>query len=69
MANHMSDSSTAAGELTKTGLGSLIAGYFSGCRTHREECEPVSDREFKLLMAFVVLATFTFGCVVHGWLL
>lgn len=33
-----------------------------------EECEPVSEREFRMLMAFVVIAAFAFGCIVHGWL-
>ena len=69
MTNQVSGRSTVAGEKMKSGIRSIFAGYSFSGETYVEECGPVSGGEFKLLMVLVVLATFTFGCVVHGWLL
>lgn len=46
---------------------SLLAAHFIGEGFDAEECEPIGDREFKLLMGLVVLATFAFGFIMHGW--
>ena len=47
----------------------LLAAHFGVGGFESEDCEPISDREFKWLMALVVVATVAFGCIVHGWLI
>lgn len=55
----------AEGEPKKR-IWSLVAAHFIGAGFDSEECEPMGDREFKLLMGFVVLATIAFAFIMHG---
>jgi hypothetical protein len=55
-------------------MGTLAKPSFMTAGTIRmgfeiEECDPISDKEFRVLMAFVVSAAFAFGCIVNGWLI
>jgi hypothetical protein len=61
--------SIAAENGRKPSTVSLLAGHFIGGGFDSEECEPISDGDFRLLMALVVVSTFAFGCIVNGWLL
>ncbi len=65
----MTNTSVVAEDRGKASLPSFFAGHWIGGRLHFEDCEPISDSEFKVLMALVAIATFAFGCVVNGWLL
>jgi hypothetical protein len=69
MTSRMSNSSIAVEDGRKASIGSYLAGHFMSGGVDFEECGPISDSEFKLLMALVVVATLVFGCIVHGWLL
>jgi hypothetical protein len=48
---------------------SLPGGETIGLEFELTECDPISLKEFRLLMSFVVAATMAFGCIVNGWLL
>jgi hypothetical protein len=55
----------AKGEPKKR-IWSLVAAHFIGAGFDAGECEPIGEREFKLLMGLVVLATSAFGFIMHG---
>lgn len=57
----------ATEQLPKKRIWSLVASHFIGGGFDAEECEPIGDREFKLLMGLVALATFAFGVIMNGW--
>ncbi|MBF8294561.1 MAG: hypothetical protein HW389_1106 [Bacteroidetes bacterium] len=61
--------SIAAEDAPKGSILSLLAGHFIGGGFDSAECEPISDSEFKVLMAVVVVAAIAFGCIVNGWLI
>ena len=54
------------GKATK---GASLVARFNGGGFGSVDCEPISDGYFRILMALVVVATFAFGCIVHGWLI
>jgi hypothetical protein len=53
----------------KASKWALLAAHFNVGGFESEDCDPISDKEFKLLMALVGVATVAFGCIVHGWLI
>ncbi|MCX6135727.1 MAG: hypothetical protein NTU47_18125 [Ignavibacteriales bacterium] len=59
----------AAEESGKTSIARLLAGHFIGGGFDPEECEPVSDREFRLLMGIIAISALAFGSIVNGWLI
>lgn len=69
MTSQMSNTSIAAEEGGRVSVESLFRDHFIGEEVDFEECGPLSDTGFKVLVALVVVATFAFGCIVHGWLL
>jgi hypothetical protein len=61
---------TAVGESAgETGLSTYHSGGMMGLGIELEECDPISTREFRVLMVLVVSATLAFGCIVNGWLM
>jgi hypothetical protein len=68
MAPRISESPNSADGITNAGMPSFLASGAIHIGFEIEECEPVSQREFRMLMAFVVIAAFAFGCIVNGWL-
>jgi hypothetical protein len=69
MAPRMSDTSISANEIEKAGIPSLSASGLMGAGFDIQECDPISEKEFRMLMLFVGIAAFAFGCIVNGWLL
>ena len=69
MTHQMSNTSIAAEDTGKASIATFLADQFVGGGFESEECEPISDGEFKVLMTLVVFAAFAFGCIVNGWLL
>lgn len=69
MALQVSETPGIADEIKKANVPSFSVNGLTGMGFDIEECEPISEREFRMLMAFVVIATFAFGCIVNGWLL
>jgi hypothetical protein len=67
MVPEMSNLSVVAEDHEEQTIPSFIAGRLTAGGIDLEECETIGDNEFKLLMAFVVIATFVFGCIVNGW--
>lgn len=61
--------SIAAENERKPSTLSVLTGHFIDGGFDSAGCEPISDSEFKVLMALVVVATLAFGCIVNGWLL
>jgi hypothetical protein len=51
----------------------LISSYFAGEATEFEfeinEGDPLSEKEFRTLLIFVVTAICAFGSMVNGWLI
>ena len=64
----MSDISIAAKDRAKTSIASTLTGYFIGVGFDSSECEPISNKEFKMLIGIVAVSAFAFGCIVNGWL-
>ena len=69
MAPRISETSISANEIGRASMSSFSASGLIGVGFNTEECEPLSQREFRILMAFVVIAALAFGCIVNGWLL
>ena len=69
MTPQTSSTALAAEQSGKAGIARFLADQFVGNGVDSEECEPISDREFKMLMALVVVAAVAFGCIVNGGLL
>ena len=65
----MSVMSIVAKDGGKTSIASTLAGHFIGVGFDSSECEPISNKEFKMLMGIVAVSTFAFGCIVNGGLL
>jgi hypothetical protein len=61
--------SIAAENAPKASMLSLLAGHFIGAGFDFDECEPIGNGGFNMLMALVAVATLAFGCIVNGWLL
>ncbi|HTY37632.1 MAG TPA: hypothetical protein VMH23_11000 [Bacteroidota bacterium] len=53
--------------LGKNAIGSAIIDNLFGGETAAEECGPITESEFRMLMTIVALAALAFGCIVHGW--
>ena len=64
----MSDMSIAAKDGGMTCIASALAGHFIGVGFDSSECEPISDREFRLLMGIIAISALAFGSIVNGWL-
>ena len=65
----MSDMSIAAKDGGKTSIASALVGHFIGVGFDSSECEPISNKEFKMLMRTVAVSALAFGCIVNGWLI
>jgi hypothetical protein len=61
--------SVVSEKVPREGVFSLLGSHFIGRGSYSVDCEPISDGHFRTLMALVVVATFAFGCIVHGWLI
>lgn len=69
MTSEMTDRPISQDGGAEANKGPLLAAHFGVGGFESEDCDPISDREFKLLMALVTVATVAFGCIVHGWLI
>jgi molybdopterin-biosynthesis enzyme MoeA-like protein len=69
MTPQASNAALAAEHSGKASLARFLANQFVVSGFDSEECEPISDREFKMLIALVMVAAVAFGCIVNGGLL
>ena len=69
MAQPAFDTSLSANGIAETTMQSLPGRTLAGAGVGADECDFVSDYEFKMLMTLVVIATVAFGCIVNGWLM
>jgi hypothetical protein len=59
--------SIATSQSTIRRIWSLLASHFIHGGSDTEETAPIGDREFRILMGIVVLATVAFGVIMNGW--
>ena len=69
MAPRAFDTSLNENEMAEVTAQSLSAKDLAGVGMGMEECDFISDSEFKMLMTLVAIATLAFGCIVNGWLI
>jgi hypothetical protein len=63
------DATPSADEIVEAAIESLSVTGLMQSGMSLEECEVVSDSEFRMLVTLVVIATGAFGCIVNGWLI
>jgi hypothetical protein len=63
------DATPSADEIVEAAIESLSATGLMQSGMSLEECECLSDSEFRMLVTLVVIATGAFGCIVNGWLI
>ena len=69
MAPQTPETSVSANEIGNASMSTFSVNGLIGVGFNTEECGPLSQKEFRMLMGFVAMAAFAFGCIVHGWLL
>lgn len=68
MTPQTSSPALAAEESEKASIVRFLADQFIGNEFDSEECEPISHREFRLLMGIIAISALAFGSIVNGWL-
>ncbi|HCA78094.1 MAG TPA: hypothetical protein DEP53_00005, partial [Bacteroidetes bacterium] len=57
-----------AEQRAKKHIWSFLKAPFMGSVVDESDCEPIGEREFRLLMGLVAFATLAFGFIMNGWL-